>query len=154
MRAALLRARAESEARGPERSDRRRVLSRKRHDSRPGHRRLGLHRLARGRQAADAGLEPRIFDLRPSPHHEPGAVDTVIGDLLDARDPRAAMEDCDAVIHLAAVADVGIVAEQPADAERCNARGTLAVLEAARATGTRVVYGSTIWVYGDSGDGR
>jgi UDP-glucose 4-epimerase len=27
------------------------------------------------------------------------------------------------------------------------------VLEAARATGTRVIYGSTIWVYGNSGDG-
>src|SRR5204862_2091645 len=32
-------------------------------------------------------------------------------------------------------------------------RGTLSVLEAARATGTRVIYGSTIWVYGNSGDG-
>ena len=56
---------------------------------------------------ADAGFEPRIFDLRPSPHHEPGSVDTVIGDLLDAEALRAAMEDCDAVVHLAASADVG-----------------------------------------------
>ena len=46
-----------------------------------------------------------------------------------------------------------IVAEEPADAEESNARGTLAVLEAARAAGVkRVVYGSTIWVYGESGD--
>ena len=102
---------------------------------------------------ADAGFEPRIYDLQPSPHHEPGSVDTVIGDLFEPETLRAAMEDCDAVVHLAAYADVGIVADQPADAERCNARGTLAVLEAARATGTRVVYGSTIWVYGASGDG-
>ncbi|MGC1812504.1 MAG: NAD-dependent epimerase/dehydratase family protein, partial [Solirubrobacterales bacterium] len=102
---------------------------------------------------ADAGLEPRIYDLQPSPHHEPGSVDTVIGDLFEPETLLAAMEDCDAVVHLAAYADVGIVADQPADAERCNARGTLAVLEAARATGTRVVYGSTIWVYGASGDG-
>ena len=63
------------------------------------------------------------------------------------------MEDCDAVVHLAAYADVGIVAKEPVEAEECNSRGTLAVLEAARATGTRVVYGSTIWVYGASGDG-
>jgi UDP-glucose 4-epimerase len=102
---------------------------------------------------ADAGFEPRIFDLRPSPHHEPGSVDTVVGDLFDGPALQAAMEDCDAVIHLAAYADVGIVAEQPVDAEACNSRGTLAVLEAARATGTRVLYGSTIWVYGNSGDG-
>jgi UDP-glucose 4-epimerase len=102
---------------------------------------------------ADAGFEPRIYDLRESPHHEPGSVDTVVGDLFDEEALRATMEDCDAVVHLAAYADVGIVADQPVDAEHCNARGTLAVLEAARATGTRVVYGSTIWVYGASSDG-
>ncbi len=102
---------------------------------------------------ADAGFEPRIYDLRESPHHEPGSVDTVIGDLFDQETLNEAMEDCDAVVHLAAYADVGIVADQPVNAEECNARGTLAVLEAARATGTRVIYGSTIWVYGASGDG-
>ena len=65
------------------------------------------------------------------------------------------MDGCGAVIHLAASADVGIVAEQPEEAERVNARGTLAVLEAARSTGIgRVVYGSTIWAYSDSGDGN
>ena len=102
---------------------------------------------------AEAGFEPRIYDLRPSLHHEPASVDTVVGDLLDADTLRGAMEDCEAVVHLAAYADVGVVAEQPVSAEECNSRGTLAVLEAARATGTRVIYGSTIWVYGASGDG-
>jgi UDP-glucose 4-epimerase len=102
---------------------------------------------------ADAGFEPRIYDLRESAHHESGSVDTVIGDLFDPETLHGAMEDCDAVIHLAAYADVGIVADEPVNAEECNARGTLAVLEAARATGTRVVYGSTIWVYGASGEG-
>ncbi|HEY6654875.1 MAG TPA: NAD-dependent epimerase/dehydratase family protein [Solirubrobacterales bacterium] len=102
---------------------------------------------------ANAGFEPRIYDLRPSLHHDPGSVDTVVGDLLDADGLRSAMEGCDAVVHLAAYADVGVVAEQPVSAEECNSRGTLAVLEAARATGTRVIYGSTIWVYGASGDG-
>jgi UDP-glucose 4-epimerase len=99
------------------------------------------------------GYEPRIYDLRESPHHEPGSVDTVIGDLLDQETLRVAMEDCEAVVHLAAYADVGIVAEEPMNAEEVNSRGTLAVLEAARATRTRVVYGSTVWVYGGSGDG-
>ena len=102
---------------------------------------------------ADAGYEPRIYDLQPSPHHEPGSVDAVVGDLFDHEALAAAMEDCEAVVHLAAYADVGIVAKEPVEAEACNSRGTLAVLEAARATGTRVVYGSTIWVYGASGDG-
>jgi UDP-glucose 4-epimerase len=102
---------------------------------------------------ADAGIEPRIYDLRHSPHHRPDAVDTVIGDLFDHDALCRAMEDCEAVVHLAAYADVGIVAEEPVCAEQTNSRGTLAVLEAARATGTRVIYGSTIWVYGESGNG-
>jgi UDP-glucose 4-epimerase len=102
---------------------------------------------------ADAGITPRIYDLRPSPHHAPGSVDMAIGDLFDATALRNAMRDCDAVIHLAAAADVGIVAEEPAEAEHTNARGTLAVLEAARGAGIRMIYGSTIWVYGESGDG-
>jgi len=102
---------------------------------------------------ADAGFEPRIYDLQESPHHEPASVDTVVGDLFDCEALAAAMQDCEAVIHLAAYADVGIVAKEPVEAEECNSRGTLAVLEAARDTGTRVIYGSTIWVYGASGDG-
>lgn len=100
------------------------------------------------------GWAPRIYDLRPSPHHAPGLVDTVVADLLDPDALRRAMRDCDAIIHLAASADVGIVAREPVEAEQANARGTLAVLEAAREVGVgRVVYGSTIWVYGASGDG-
>ena len=60
------------------------------------------------------------------------------------------MRDCDAVIHLAAVADVGHVLADPVLAEEVNTRGTLNVLEAAcRAKVGRVVYGSTTWVYSD-----
>jgi UDP-glucose 4-epimerase len=60
------------------------------------------------------------------------------------------MDGCDAVVHLAAMADVGHVRDDPSGAERLNSRATAAVLEAARATGVgRVVYGSTIWVYSD-----
>lgn len=97
------------------------------------------------------GIEPRIFDVRPSPHHEAGEVDAVVGDLLDRDALRAAMDGCDAVVHLAAAADVDDVARRPAEAEAVNARGTLNVLEAARGAGVgRVVYASTIWVYGSA----
>jgi len=97
-----------------------------------------------------AGHEPRIFDLRRSRHHTPGEVDTYIGDLLDVDDLRNAMRGCDAVAHLAASADVGIVADEPVEAEALNSRGTLNVLEAARQAGiARVIYASTIWVYSD-----
>jgi UDP-glucose 4-epimerase len=101
----------------------------------------------------DAGIEPVIYDRRPSSHHGSSEVETVIGDLLDRDALRKAMEGCNAVAHLAAYADVGVVAEQPLAAEETNVRGTIAVLEAARETGARVIYGSTIWVYGASGDG-
>jgi UDP-glucose 4-epimerase len=96
------------------------------------------------------GHEPVIYDLRPSPWHEPGTVDTVLGSITDREALERALHSCDAVAHLAAVADVNDVHASPEDAERVNARGTVAVLEAARRAGVkRIVYASTIWVYSD-----
>ncbi|MBV9464986.1 MAG: NAD-dependent epimerase/dehydratase family protein, partial [Solirubrobacterales bacterium] len=96
------------------------------------------------------GYEPVIYDLRPSPWHEPGTVDTVLGSITDREALERALHSCDAVAHLAAVADVNDVHAEPEDAERVNARGTVTVLEAARRAGVkRIVYASTIWVYSD-----
>jgi UDP-glucose 4-epimerase len=96
------------------------------------------------------GHEPVIYDLRPSPWHEQGTVDTVLGSITDREALERALHSCDAVAHLAAVADVNDVHASPEDAERVNARGTSAVLEACRRTGVkRIVYASTIWVYSD-----
>jgi UDP-glucose 4-epimerase len=93
---------------------------------------------------------PVNFDRHDSAHHEPGSVETVLGDATDADALATAMEGCEAVIHLAAMADVNDVQADPEGAELANARATLAVLEAARRTNVRrVVYGSTIWVYSD-----
>jgi UDP-glucose 4-epimerase len=98
-----------------------------------------------------AGHKPRIYDQRESPHHVRRSVDTVIGDLGDLRALRRAMDGCAAVIHLAAAADVNEVEADPVGSERCNVRGTLNVLEAARrAEVGRVIYASTIWVYSDT----
>src|ERR1700742_3150964 len=98
------------------------------------------------------GHTPVIYDLRPSPWHldpdEP--VETVLGSITDREALERALHSCDAVAHLAAVADVNDVHAEPEDAERVNARGTVAVLEAARRAGVkRIVYASTIWVYSD-----
>jgi UDP-glucose 4-epimerase len=96
------------------------------------------------------GHDPRILDLVPSPHHGP-EVDTVLGDLCDPEVAHRAMNGCDAVVHLAAMADVDEVAKEPARTDRVNTHGTHVLLEAARATGVqRFVYASTIWVYGDA----
>jgi UDP-glucose 4-epimerase len=90
------------------------------------------------------------FDRVRSPHHDRGSVESVLGDCTDTEVLAAAMQGCDAVVHLAAMADVGDVQKDPEGAERANARATLAVLEAARRSGVgRVVYGSTIWAYSD-----
>jgi len=99
------------------------------------------------------GHEPVIYDLRPSPWHEPGTVDTRLGSITDREALERALHSCDAVAHLAAVADVNDVHAEPEDAERVNARGTVAVLEACRRAGVkRIVYASTIWVYSDCED--
>jgi UDP-glucose 4-epimerase len=102
-------------------------------------------------QLRSAGHEAVIFDVRQSPHHAPGEVPTVIGDVLDYESVRAAARGCDAIAHLAAAADVGEVAKDPETAEKLNARGTFNVLEAAREEGvSRVIYASTIWVYSEA----
>ena len=98
-----------------------------------------------------AGHEPRIFDLVESPHHDPGDVETVRGDLCDSDAVRRAVTGCDAVLHLAAVADVDQVTRDPAHADRVNVRGTQSLLDGVReAEIPRFVYASTIWVYGDA----
>jgi len=96
------------------------------------------------------GHLPRIFDLIPSPHHDDD-VETVLGDLCDPETTRRAMEGCDVVVHLAAMADVDEVATEPARTDHVNTHGTHVLLEAARELGVaRFVYASTIWVYGDA----
>jgi UDP-glucose 4-epimerase len=97
------------------------------------------------------GHRPRIYDLRRSPHHPAGDVQAMRGDIADLPRLSRAMRGCDAVIHLAAAADVADVQAAPAESEERNAHGTLNVLEAARSTEVgRVVYASTIWVYSDT----
>src|SRR5690242_16844585 len=100
-------------------------------------------------QLLAAGHHPRIFDLRPSPYHPD--LPAFEADLDDLDALCAALEGCDAVIHLAASADVNEVLADPLEAERRNARGTISVLEAARRREVkRIVYASTIWTYSDT----
>ncbi len=100
-----------------------------------------------------AGHEPRIFDLVQSPYHRRDQVDTTLGDLLDPAAVRAAIRDCDAVLHLAAIADVNAVVADPSHAEAVNVRGTQTLLEAARNVSiSRFAYASTVWVYSNPDD--
>jgi len=100
-------------------------------------------------QLLAAGHDVRSLDLAETQNALPQACEGLVGDLLDSPALLAAAAGCEAIIHLAAAADVGLVAKEPAFAEALNSRGTLNVLEVARETGAAVVYASTIWVYSD-----
>lgn len=97
------------------------------------------------------GHEPVNFDLAASRYHAPTELKAVLGDIADRDTAWRAARGCDAIIHLAAVADVSDVVADPLRADRINVHGTQMILEAARHAGIRrVVYGSTVWVYGNA----
>ncbi|HEX7993581.1 MAG TPA: NAD(P)-dependent oxidoreductase [Streptosporangiaceae bacterium] len=73
----------------------------------------------------------------------------VIADIFDETVLRDALKGCDAVFHLAGVADVNEVAADPVSAVRLDVEGAARVLDAARRRRCgRVVLSSTVWVYG------
>ena len=76
---------------------------------------------------------------------------TVAGDLGDDEAIRAGMEGCDAVIHAAAVYEVGIPVSARKSMQEANVGGTERVLGAALEAGVgRVVYVSTVGVFGNT----
>lgn len=77
--------------------------------------------------------------------------DLVAGDLSDEAAIRRGMEGCDAVVHAAAMYEVGIPAKQRPAMYEANVRGTERVLEAAlEAKIPKVVYVSTVGVFGNT----
>jgi dihydroflavonol-4-reductase len=76
----------------------------------------------------------------------------VAGDLGDERAIRAGMAGCDAVIHAAAIYEVGIPASARKPMQEANVGGTERVLRAAlEATGIgKVVYVSTVGAFGNT----
>jgi dihydroflavonol-4-reductase len=75
----------------------------------------------------------------------------VAGDLGDEAALGAGMEGCDAVIHAAAMYEVGIPAKQRPAMYEANVTGTERVMEAALAAKVpRIVYVSTVGVFGNT----
>lgn len=94
------------------------------------------------------GFQVRIYDMVYPELRE--GVEFYHGSLLDATALRFAVNGCQYVMHLGAMADVNDVVADPLYAEEINVRGTINVLDAARRNGVkRVVYASTIWTYSD-----
>ena len=100
----------------------------------------------------DHGNQVFVFDLpATADRHQPNGAAFIPGSILDLESLRVAMNGMDAVYHLAAIADVKDVFEDPYYAESINVRGSINVLEAARRSEvSRVIYGSTTWVYSES----
>jgi UDP-glucose 4-epimerase len=98
----------------------------------------------------DHGHQVRVYDLIPPPHRSD--VEYVEATILSLDSLQSAVDGVDAVMHLAAVADVKDVFADPHYAESVNVRGTINVLEAMRRNGTvkRMIFGSTTWVYANA----
>ncbi|MGV8865158.1 MAG: NAD-dependent epimerase/dehydratase family protein [Pseudomonas sp.] len=81
-------------------------------------------------------------------------VSLVVGDVADEVMVAEAMKNCDAVVHLAAVASVQASVDDPVRTHRSNFVGTLNVCEAMRTAGVkRVVFASSAAIYGNNGEG-
>jgi UDP-glucose 4-epimerase len=97
---------------------------------------------------SDAGHTVVVIDsrapARPDVEHAPV-------DLRDLDALVAATQGCDAIFHLAAVANVNDVYANPVDGVDVNITGTARVLEAGRRNAVeRVFFASTVWVYGSA----
>jgi len=78
-----------------------------------------------------------------------GQLEVFAGDIRDPHGVRTAMQDCDAVLHLAALIAIPYSYHSPDTYVDTNIKGTLNVVQAARELGTkRVVHTSTSEVYG------
>jgi UDP-glucose 4-epimerase len=99
------------------------------------------------------GDEVRVLDDLSTGCREnlPEGVRLEVGSVADPDAVAAAVEGCELVFHLAAVASVQRTVEAPLDTHAVNLGGTLNVLEAARAAGVRrVVFAGSAAVYGDN----
>lgn len=81
-------------------------------------------------------------------------LELVIGDVADAAVVDQAMRDCDAVVHLAAVASVQASVNDPVATHQANFVGTLNVCQSMLKAGVkRVVFASSAATYGHNGEG-
>ncbi|MCU1427509.1 MAG: epimerase [Actinomycetia bacterium] len=93
-----------------------------------------------------AGHDVVVVDVRP-PHRADVRFERA--DVLDTEALTRSLRGCDAVFHLAGVANVNDATADPVRAIELNVTGTARVWEAARACGVkRAVLASTVWVYG------
>jgi UDP-glucose 4-epimerase len=93
----------------------------------------------------DRGDEVHVVDDLSKGRREnvPGAATLNVYDIREPLDALAVETDAQAIVHLAAQADVRVSVAEPARDAAVNVLGTVNVLEAARLAGARVVFAST-----------
>ncbi|HMQ31531.1 MAG TPA: NAD-dependent epimerase/dehydratase family protein [Chloroflexaceae bacterium] len=99
-----------------------------------------------------AGHAVRVLDnlSSGSAANLPREAELVVGDVADEAAATAAVEGCEAVLHLAALVSVPQSLAQPLETFAVNTTGTAVVMDAARRAGAgRFVLASTCAVYGD-----
>jgi UDP-glucose 4-epimerase len=93
----------------------------------------------------EAGHTVRVLDGTP-PHRSDVAWQPC--DITRLSQVEGALTGCDAVFHLAAMANVNDVARAPGESVDLNVMGTATILEAARMAGNmHFILASTVWVY-------
>jgi UDP-glucose 4-epimerase len=107
------------------------------------------------REFLDAGWEVRLFDCVPVEEEDPlvkSGCSVQNGDVRDEQAVELAMEDCDAIVHLAAVVSVPQSMEDPDETMDINVRGTRNILNASqRLNLSHVIIASSAAVYGEHG---
>lgn len=93
------------------------------------------------------GWDVRVVDRKPTAEVEPQGFEYQTADITNYDEIRAAMQGCETVVHLAAIANPMFV--PPQEIFRINVQGTYNVYEAAAAEGIqRVVQASSINAFG------
>ena len=110
------------------------------------------------RGCLEAGYRVRVLDdfstgRRENLQEVRGDVELVEGCVADPKVARRAIRDCEVVYHHAAQTSVARSVEDPVGSHAVNATGTLILLQASLEAGVRrVVFASSLAVYGDGGE--
>src|SRR5437870_9206034 len=103
------------------------------------------------RRLRDRGDDVRALVRSPEKAGSLPGCELVAGDLSDEEALRSAMDGCDAVIHIAAIYEIGVPKSRHEAMWETNARGTERVLRAAQKAGVgKIVYVSTVAAFGNT----
>ncbi len=102
-------------------------------------------------ELVNRGHEVSVFDLRES-RYVNGNATMIVGNILDEKAVRKAVEGQDVVYNFAGLADLNDSIDKPVETVHLNVIGNLNILEACRLAGVkRFVYASSLYVFSHKG---